>query len=236
MPVTRIPVRVLWPLVLMAAAALTLPAQTAPTRYPKMAPVTQYMIANRAAEIALARSAAPASISGEAEVMVLGPRGFEVAAPGSNQFVCLVERSWDAAIGDPNFWNPNIRGPDCFNPAAVQSYLPIILLKTRLALAGKSQAGIAAALTAAFRQGKLPPLAAGAMSYMLSRRAYVDDHARNWHPHLMFFLPPALARTWAAGRPGSPLLAGDDPTDRLTIVMIPVARWSDGTPDVHAAH
>ncbi|HET9785054.1 MAG TPA: hypothetical protein VFP94_08870 [Terriglobales bacterium] len=236
MPVTRVLLRVLWPLLLPAAAALTLPAQAPPATYPRMAPAAQYMIGNRAAEIALARSAAPASISGQAEVMVLGTRGFEVAAPGSNKFVCLVERSWDAAMGDPNFWNPHIRGPDCFNPAAVQSYLPIILLKTRLALAGRSQAEIAAALTAAFRQGKLPPLAAGAMSYMLSRRAYVDDHARNWHPHVMFFLPLALARSWAAGSPGSPLLAGDDPTDRLTIVMIPVARWSDGTPDVHAAH
>ncbi len=42
--------------------------------YPKMAPVDQYLMTNRDEEIALARSAAPASISHDATVLVLDAR------------------------------------------------------------------------------------------------------------------------------------------------------------------
>jgi hypothetical protein len=215
----------------VAAVALQTKAQNTQTPNSKMAPVDQYLIADRNAEIALARSAAPESISGKAEVMVLESSGFEVAVPGSNHFVCIVERSWDAAIGDPNFWNPKIRGPNCFNAAAAKSYLPIALMKTRLALGGNSQAQIDEAIQAAFNQKKLPQLEPGAMCYMLSKNGYLDNQARNWHPHLMFFVPLAMGKSWGANLSGSPILSGDDVSDRLTIFMIPVARWSDGTPD-----
>lgn len=61
----------------------------------------------RGAEIALARSAAPESISRDAEVMVLGRHGYETAIKDKNSFVCMVERSWSAGIDDPDFWNPS---------------------------------------------------------------------------------------------------------------------------------
>lgn len=211
-------------------------AQSTRTPYSKMAPLDQYLIADRNAEIALARSAAPEAISGKAAVMVLGREGFEVAVPGTNDFVCIVERSWDAAIGDPNFWNPNLRGPDCFNAAAAKSYLPIVLMKTRLVLSGKSQEQIDDAIKAAFNQKKLPPLEQGSMGYMLSKNGYLDDQARNWHPHVMFFVPLAMSKSWGANLSGSPILSGDDVPDRLTIFMIPVARWSDGTPDANSSN
>jgi hypothetical protein len=79
-------------------------AQGAKTTYPSMAPIEQYFM-DRTAEIDLARSAAPESISGDAEVMVLGRHGFETAVTGKNGFVCIVERSWTSAA-DPDFWNP----------------------------------------------------------------------------------------------------------------------------------
>lgn len=225
-------------LVLGAAAAfiLQMRAQSTQVPYRKMAPLNQYLIADRNAEIALARSAAPESISGKAEVMVLGRRGFAVAVPGTNHFICLVERSWDSAIGAPEFWNPKIRGPNCFNAAAAKSYLPIAFMKTRLALAGKSQAQIGQAIQAAFNQKRLPPLAPGAMCYMLSKRGYLSDQGGNWHPHVMFFVPLGMAQTWGAGRSGSPILSSDDVPDRLIIFMIPVARWSDGALDANAGN
>ena len=92
-------------------------AQDAKTPYPNMAPLDQYL-AERNTEIALARSAAPESISRDAEVMVLGRHGYEIAAEGKNGFVCMVERSWTAGIEDPDFWNPKLRAPICFNPPA----------------------------------------------------------------------------------------------------------------------
>ena len=220
-------------MILAAVAVATLPmhAQSTQKTYPKMAPIDQYLIADRNIEIALARSAAPHSISDNAEVMVLGRNGYEVAVPGTNHFVCLVERGWDAAIGDPVFWNPNIRGPNCFNPAAVRSYLPIALMKTRLALAGKSQAQIDEAMQAAFREKKLPALEPGAMCYMMSKQGYLNDQARHWHPHVMFYVPLSMSKTWGANLAGSPIVSGDDLSDHLTIFMIPVARWSDDSTD-----
>lgn len=227
-------VRIVLALAAVVAATLQTQAQSTQTAYPHMAPVDQYLMADRNAEIALARSGAPKSISDGAEVMVLGRSGFEVAVQGTNDFVCIVERSWDAAIGDPVFWNPKTRGPNCFNAAAVKSYLPIVLMKTQLALAGKSQAEIDAAVQTAFSEKKLPALEPGAMCYMMSKQGYLNDSVRNWHPHLMFFVPQGQGKAWGANLDGSPILSSDDASDRLTIYMIPVAQWSDGTADGHA--
>ena len=51
--------------------------------YTVMAPLDQYLIPDEKAEIALARSAAPASISDAAEVMVLRREGYATAVKGS---------------------------------------------------------------------------------------------------------------------------------------------------------
>jgi hypothetical protein len=183
----------------------------------------------RSAEITLARSAAPASISQDAEVMVLGRQGYETAAKGKNGFVCIVERGWTAGIDDPNFWNPKLRGPLCLNPPAVRSYLPQTILKTESILAGRSKAQMFEDLKAALDKKKLPAPEAGAMCYMLSKQGYLDDRAGPWHPHLMFFVPPTEAATWGADLPGSPIMRANDPQGRLTIFMVPVGKWSDGT-------
>src|ERR1700731_196154 len=117
-------------------------AQDTKTPYPSMAPPDQYLIADRNAEIALARSAAPPSISRDATVMVLGSHGYETAVEGKNGFVCMVERAWMNPFGSPEFWNPKMRAPICHNPPAVRSILPITYLKTNMVLAGLSKAQI----------------------------------------------------------------------------------------------
>jgi hypothetical protein len=68
-------------------------AQAAKAAYPAMAPLDQYLISDEQSEIALARSAAPSSISDGAEVMVLGREGYKTAVKGTNGFLCIVERS-----------------------------------------------------------------------------------------------------------------------------------------------
>src|SRR5690348_17318329 len=115
-------------------------ADTAPTSYPAMAPVGQYMMSDAATEAALARTAAPASIADSAGVMVLGKDGYTTVAKSSNGFVCLVERGWGAGTTDSDFWNPKTRSPVCFNPAAARTFMPIYLMRTKLVLAGKSKA------------------------------------------------------------------------------------------------
>ncbi len=218
-------------LFVMPPAAWRAPAQEAKTPYPSMAPLDQYLM-ERSAEIALARSAAPVSISQDAEVMVLGRHRYETAAKGKNGFVCMVERSWTAGIDDPSFWNPKLRGPICFNPPAVRSYLPQTIMKTDSILAGRSKAQMFEDIKVALDNKKLPPPESGAMCYMMSKQGYLNDEAGHWRPHLMFFLPPTDAATWGADLPASPIISTQDPQGRLTIFMVPVAHWSDGT----AAH
>ncbi len=203
-------------------------AQEQKNPYPSMAPVEQYMM-ERQSEIALARSAGPESISRDAEVLVMGPRGYETAAKGKNGFVCMVLRSWTAGTDDPDFWNPKIRGATCFNPPAARSYVPITVRKTELVLAGRSKAQMAESINAAFEKKELPMQDSGAMCYMMSRQSYLSDRDGHWHPHLMFFIPQIDAQTWGANLPGSPILASVDTLDRLTVFLVPVGRWSDGT-------
>lgn len=213
------------------AAAWPAQAQDAKTPYPEMAPLNQYLIADRNAEIALARSAAPKSISDQAEILVLGQHGYETAVKGTNGFVCIVERSWTAAADAPDFWNPKVRSPFCLNAQAVETYLPITIMKTDLALAGKSKTQMVAAIQAAFDEKKLPPIARGAMCYMMSKQGYLNDAGKNWHPHVMFFAPLTKPEAWGANVPDAAIFAAEDTADRITVFMVPVARWSDGTPD-----
>jgi hypothetical protein len=195
--------------------------------YPNMAPVEQYRMASRSEEITLARSAAPASISNDAEVLVLGERGYETAVKGKNGFVCLVERSWFASFGDSVFWNPNIRGPDCLNPAAVSTVLPVNLEKTQWVLAGLSKAEMLTRTktSAAARQAPAP----GAMGYMLSKQQYLSDTNSHWHPHVMFFQPHSAVSAWGANLPGSPVMGSEGGPEEATVLYIPVGKWSDGT-------
>jgi len=187
----------------------------------------------RNAEIALARSAGPESISRDAEILVLGQRGYETAAKGKNGFVCVVQRSWTAGSDDPEFWNPKVRAPICYNPAAVKSYLPVVVRKTELILAGQSKEQMFNSIKAAVVKHEMPPLEAGAMCYMLAKQGHLNDRDGHWHPHLMFFAPQANPMTWGAGAPGSPLLSFDEPETRLTVLLIPVEKWSDGTAASH---
>jgi hypothetical protein len=216
-------------LLVMPPAAWRAPAQEAKTPYPSMAPLDQYLM-ERSAEITLARSAAPVSISQDAEVMVLGRKRYETAAKGKNGFVCMVERSWTAGIDDPGFWNPKLRGPICFNPAAVRSYMPQTIMKTESILSGRSKAQMFEDLKVALDNKKLPPPESGAMCYMMSKEQYLGDEGGHWHPHLMFFLPPTEPATWGADLAGSPIISSKDPQGRMTVFMVPVGHWSDGTP------
>jgi len=220
----------------LPGAACLAEGQAEKAPYPAMASVDQYLAPDRDSEIALARSAAPPSISGAAEVMVLGRKAYTTAVKGSNGFLCLVERSWGAATDDPEFWNPKVRAPICFNPAAARTFVPIFLMKTKLVLAGKSRTEIATAIASALDRKELPPLGPGAMCYMMSKQQYLNDRGRSWHPHLMFFVPGDAAESWGANLPGSPVIAANDPEERVTIFMVFAAKWSDGTPGPQATH
>ena len=217
-------------LLLLVLPALVGAREEKHAAYPAMAPFEQYRIANPQAEIALARTAAPPSISTDAEVLVLGKHGYEAVVRGRNGFVCFVERSWAAGFGDAEFWNPRIRGPNCFNPPAVRSVLPQYLQRTEWALAGMSKAQMIKNAQAAFVSGRFTSPAAGSLSFMLSKQGYLGDAADGpWRPHVMFFIPHGQALTWGAGLKASPVLGADGTAFEPTVLFIPVPRWSDGS-------
>lgn len=214
---------------LMLTALCQAAAQNNNTPYPAMAPLAQYMM-DRDAEIALARSAAPPSISNDAEVMVLGPQGYTTAVKGTNGFLCIVERGWAAPSDNPDFWNPKLRGPLCLNPAAARSFEPIYLMRTKLVLAGNSKKQMVDETVAALDKKQLPALEPGAMCYMLAKHQYLGDGPKSWHPHLMFFVSGDAGKSWGADLPGSPVMAANFPEEKATILMVLVDAWSDGTP------
>lgn len=125
-------------------------------KYPRMAPIDEYLM-NRDAEVALARSAAPPAISKDATVLVLTRKGWETAFKGTNGFVCMVDRAWASSIDFPEVWNPKTRGADCLNPAAARTILPIVHKLTQMQLAGDSEKQRIAGIQAAFAKKEIPP-------------------------------------------------------------------------------
>jgi hypothetical protein len=218
-------------LIVVLAAAWQAQAQDAKAQYPAMAPINQYLMADSSAEITMARGAAPAAISRDAEVLVLGRHGYQTAVKGKNGFVCVVERSWMSPFDHPEFWNPKIRGPICFNPAAARSILPITYKRTEFVLAGLSKAQVIASTKAAAAKKVLPALEPGAMSYMMSKQGYLNDSDGHWVPHLMFYVPQTDGAAWGADVPHSPVMMGGQlqgAPEPLTVFMVAVLTWSDG--------
>jgi hypothetical protein len=215
-------------LLAVLAMACRAMAQDAATTYTKMAPADQYLMADRNAEIALARTAAPESISRDAEVMVLGRHGFETAVKGTNGFVCIVGRGWTSAP-DADFWDPKVRVPLCVNAPAARSYLLRLTKETEWGLAGRTPAQMNKAIADAIARKELPPMEPGAMCYMMGKEGYGGDSVPHWPSHLMFFYTDTDPDIWGANLPGSPVLAVSDSVEHLTQFVVVVQRWSDGT-------
>jgi len=227
-------------LVLLATAQQAI-AQDAGVAYPRIAPIEQYLMSDRAAEVALARSAAPESVSRDATILVLGREGYETAVAGSNGFVCMVDRGWTGPFDWPERWSPKVRAAACLNPQAARSILPIAHLRTRMVLAGHSDAEILSALRTAFAQGLLPALESGAMAYMMSKSAYLTDEGEHNLPHLMFYTRLENGADWGANVAGSPVMASPywyftPEAERrvqglppVLVFLVALSNWSDGT-------
>ncbi len=199
------------------------------TRYAKMAPVEQYLMADRAPEIALAPNSGPEANSRSYEGPGLGRHGYETAVKGTNGFVCIVGRGWTSAA-DADYWDPKVRVPMCVNPAAARSYLVRFTKETEWGLAGRTQAQMTESITAAIARKELPPIEPGAMCYMMSKQGYGGDSSPHWPSHLMFFFTDADLASWGANLPGSPVVGlSDTAVEHLTQFVVEVQRWSDGT-------
>jgi hypothetical protein len=208
-------------------------AQDTKTPYPSMAPIEQYRM-DRDAEIALARTAAPPSISRDATVLVMGQKNFETAVEGKNGFVCLVGRAFAGPLNNPEFWNPKNRSPICYNPPAARSLMPYAMKEAGMALAGASIAQITDAIRTAVAKKELGAPESGSMAYMMSKEAYLTDRGDHNMAHVMFELPRIDAAAWGADQADSPIFAVSFDPAPMTEFNVPMGQWSDGT-DV-AAH
>lgn len=216
-------------------------AQDPKQPYPTMAPVEQYLM-DRDAEIALARSAAPNAISHDASVIVLTRHGYETAVEGKNGWVCWVGRGWMAMFDHPEFWNPKVRAADCLNPPAARTVLPYAYKRTELILAGDSKQEVIAAIKTAIDKKELPTLEHGAVSYMMSKFSYLTDNGNHNVPHLMFFQTDKPDAAWGANVTNAPVVsvnywylsAESYPQLKsfppMTVFLVMVDKWSDGTP------
>jgi hypothetical protein len=228
--------------VLVAVLGAAWPIQAQDTKaheskslYLSMAPIEQYRM-DRDAEIALARTAAPASISRDADVLVLGQKHYETAVHGKNGFVCMVGRSWTGPLTNPEFWNPKNRSPMCYNPPAARSVVPFLLKEAEMALAGFSKTQVTDAIKTAVDKKELGAPESGSMCYMMSKEAYLADQGGHNLSHLMFELPHTDGAAWGADLVGSPGLFQDSPIffvsfdpAPMTEFNVPMGLWSDGT-------
>ena len=205
--------------------------------YPAMASVARYMMADQAAEIALARSAAPAAVADKAEILVLGARGYEVGVKGTNGFVCYVGRSWENNFDSPDFWNPKNRAPECDNAVAARSVLPFYLQRTKWVLSGVSKAEMIKRTRAAVAAHQIKAPEAGAMCFMLSKHGYLGDNVGGpWHPHVMFWSTPGPGSEGGANLPDSPVFSARSDVLPFTVYFVPVRKWSDGTLAKYSEH
>jgi hypothetical protein len=206
-----------------------------------MAPIDAYLL-DQATEISLARSAAPAAISKDATVLVLTRTGYQTAVKGTNGFVCYVGRGFGGAPDWPERWDARILAAACDNPPAVPTMTALLKLRTALTLAGKTDEQIMERVKGALRTREIPPLAAGAMCYMMSKNAYLSAQGEHNMAHVMFYVPTRDGGTWGANLPGSPvvggnywyLLPGHDADiatlPPISVFLVATSTFSDGTP------
>jgi hypothetical protein len=214
-------------MIALLAALASLPAADARAQGSKY-PVLERYFMPRDSEIALARTAAPPSISDHATIKVLTASGFTIARQGVNGNVCMVMRGFSAPTYTPAqfrnlVYDPTVLAPICFTAPAVQTVMPYYEMRTNLAIEGKTPDQIAAALEAAYANGTLPHRDAATFAYMWSAHQHLGPGVGAWRPHVMIFAPNYANPSVGGNVFGSPFpQVTDDAGTPFTVVVIPV--------------
>ena len=204
-----------------------LPGARLHAQAPKYPPLSEYLMPQDA-EIALAKTAAPASISDRATIKVLTTSGFQVVHEGVNGFVCMVMRAWSAPTYTPAefrnlVYDATVRAPICFDPGASRTVMPYYELRSTLGMAGKSPDQIAEGVQAAYVTGKLPRRDSVTFAYMWSAHQHLGPGIGAWHPHMMIFAPYYDNAMLGGNEFGSALpQVTDDAGTPFTVIVIPV--------------
>ena len=182
-------------------------------------------------EIALARSAAPRDVSGDATIYVLTDTGYAVAVRGSNGNACYVNRSWPASLE-----------PHCFDAEGAATVMRVELQRMRGVQRGTPAEEIDRGLRDAIAGGAIRLPRRPAMSYRMSAgQRLVDADGKpvgKWEPHLMLYIPYATAREFGlTGAPSTAAALVVAPGTPMASVMIVVRQFVpvEGDLDAHGS-
>ena len=185
-------------------------------------------------ETALAKSAVPAHLSDGAAIWLLTPTGYQQSASGSNGFQCLVQRGWSSPfVIEDVFFDPRLVAPICFNEEAAKTAMVEYFRRTELVLQGMAREEVAKQVLAEMGGGTIPLPSRTAVAYMLSPQQWIGSQVERWMPHVMVYGPQLRQGDIGANGldSGMPLVFEHNGGPMATIV-IPVPRWSDGTPAI----
>jgi hypothetical protein len=177
-------------------------------------------------EIQLARSAAPAEISGAASVYTVRDGKPHLLRVGTNGCACMVARD----LHEGSLY------PICFDVEATKSVLPRELMELALRSVGQSEEQVIRAVDSAYQSGALRPPATLAVAYMMSSRQVLfssplADGRRvgAWHPHLMFYVPDATPEQLGLRLDSRvSVIAVGAPRTRRAEIIVRVPEWADG--------
>ena len=98
-----------------------------------------------------------------------------------------------------------------------------------MVLAGQSRDQIKEGITI-FAKKELPPLEPSALTYMMSKEAYLTDAGDHNIAHLMFYTPLMQGAVWGADLPKSPVMLNPQfALEGIDVFMVLTGMWSDGT-------
>ena len=170
---------------------------------------------DRAAEIALARTAAPTQISGNARVWVWNGSRYEVAEAGTNGVHCFLSRAWVPSVE-----------PHCLDAEASRTILPILMRKIELYAQGRADSLVEREIAAGIRSGRFKLPTKPAVSYMMSAAQELvggnGTAVGAWQPHLMIYYP-----NWTGEQAGLPGFVPDvgfieNPGTPLAAFVVPL--------------
>ena len=155
--------------------------------------------ASDSAEVVLALTAAPATLTAGADIYVWHDGHFVKARTGSTGVACMVSR------------DPRVGGifPMCFDPEAARTQMPEEMMRTELKTRGLADTAIERQVAAAFAHGTLHHPTRPADMYMMSSHQLltVSDAKGThlvgaWRPHVMIYLPQTSVGQFALGVDG----------------------------------
>jgi hypothetical protein len=216
MKTRRFPVRA-WPVTLAVLAVSGLGASAGRIEPAPTLPVSD------SSDIALAVSAAPASLSAGASVYLFRNGDWAKVRDGTTGFSCLVQRLPNGTVA-----------PMCFDPEGAKTLMQEIKMEMQLTAKGLNKDAAEKEIDAAYAKGTLHHADKGGIIYMMSSKQMLpsskEEGAKlgSWHPHVMIFIPHASQAQFALGTdhelPISAPFKGDD-SGVLLVVQVP--HWSD---------